>query len=73
MDTFTNLAHYPIPVDTSTIRVVVAEDDAYVPRTSAIPDISDIWPGVSVSYIPGTGHVGAYLRFVYKIIRFWVL
>jgi len=61
MDAFTNLANYPAPVNTDSIRVVVAEDDAYVPRSSYIPDISDLWPGVSVSCIPGTGHVGAYL------------
>ncbi|CAK5064915.1 unnamed protein product [Meloidogyne enterolobii] len=61
MDAFTNLANYPAPINTDSIRVVVAEDDAYVPRSSYIPDISDLWPGVSVSCIPGTGHVGAYL------------
>uniref|UniRef100_A0A915N4N3 Uncharacterized protein n=1 Tax=Meloidogyne javanica TaxID=6303 RepID=A0A915N4N3_MELJA len=61
MDAFTNLANYPAPVNTDSIRVVVAEDDAYVPRSSYIPDISDLWPGVSVSCIPGTGHVRAYL------------
>uniref|UniRef100_A0A915N639 Uncharacterized protein n=1 Tax=Meloidogyne javanica TaxID=6303 RepID=A0A915N639_MELJA len=47
MDAFTNLANYPAPINTDSIRVVVAEDDAYVPRSSYIPDISDLWPGVS--------------------------
>jgi hypothetical protein len=68
MDTFTNLAHYPVPIDTNSIRVVVAEDDAYVPRSNLIPDINVLWPGVSVSYIPNTGHVGAYLRQALNII-----
>lgn len=55
MDEFTHLGNYSVPVDTSMILSVVAEEDAYVPRDNVIR-LQDLWPGSKVKVIPG-GHV----------------
>lgn len=60
MDECTHLKNYDMPLDPALINIVVAEYDAYQPRDqfTALPDI---WPGSSIRYIPGRGHVSSYL------------
>ena len=60
MDECTHLKNYDVPFDPALINIVVAEYDAYQPRDqfTALPDI---WPGSSLRYIPGKGHVSSYL------------
>jgi hypothetical protein len=60
MSDFTDLSNYPMPKNTSLIRSIIAEGDAYVLRMKEIPDLAEIWPGSSVFVIPGAGHVSAY-------------
>jgi len=62
MNNFTNLENYPKPKNTSLVRSVVAEDDAYVPRIKEIPELTDLWPGSAVHVLPRCGHISAYLR-----------
>nr|CAG4640972.1 EOG090X08BF [Eulimnadia texana] len=61
MDEFTHVANYSKPVDCSSIIIVTAKDDAYVPREGA-GDLSQIWPGSEIRYVQ-TGHVGAYVLY----------
>lgn len=44
MDLSTHLYNYPVPVDTSLARFVVAEQDLYIPRQH-IASVQDTWPG----------------------------
>lgn len=60
MDEFTNLARYPLPLDASLVRSVVAEKDSYVLRIPLIPDLATLWPGARVQVLPNKGHVEAY-------------
>ena len=62
MDEFTHIANYSRPVDCSTVIVVAAEADAYVPREvkTEQDDLATLWPGTEIRYVP-TGHVAAYL------------
>lgn len=60
MEEFTNLANYPVPVDPTLVRSIVAEKDAYVLRIPDIPNLLDIWPGSKVQILPNKGHVEAY-------------
>lgn len=62
MAEFTDLAKYPIPLNTSLIKSVVAEDDAYVPMLDRIPGFTELWPGSEVKIIKKKGHIGAYLN-----------
>ena len=59
MNEFTHIANYSRPVDCSSIVIVTASDDAYVPRQGAT-DLSKLWPGCEIRYVQ-TGHVGAYV------------
>ena len=45
LDLSTHLHNYPIPLDTSLARFVVARDDLYIPRQHVTP-VQDTWPGV---------------------------
>lgn len=60
MEEFTNLAMYPIPIDTSLVKSIVADEDAYVLRVPSIPDLAQLWPGTTVNILPKKGHVEAY-------------
>merc|ERR1712062_6622 len=60
MDECTHLRNYDVPLDTSLIYIVVAENDAYQPR-EGIAALPDIWPGAKIQYIEGKGHVSSYL------------
>ena len=60
MDECTHLRNYDVPLDTSLIYIVVAENDAYQPR-EGIAALPDIWPGAKIQYIEGKGHVLSYL------------
>ncbi|CAH0562177.1 unnamed protein product [Brassicogethes aeneus] len=66
MDECTHLKNFSVPVDTSLIISVCANDDGYVPRTG-ISRLEDIWPGATVKYVE-SGHVGAYI-FHRKLFR----
>lgn len=59
MDEFTHIANYTKPVDCSSIVVIAARDDAYVPREGTV-DLNLLWPGSELRYVP-TGHIGAYV------------
>ena len=59
MDEFTHIANYTAPVDGSSVVVVAARRDAYVPRDGCAP-LNQLWPGCEIRYVP-TGHVAAYL------------
>ena len=59
MDEFTHIANYSRPVDCSTIVIVAARDDAYVPR-GGTTNLSQLWPESELRYVK-TGHIGAYL------------
>lgn len=59
MNEFTHIANYSQPVDCSSIIIVTASDDAYVPREGAT-DLTHLWPGCEIRYVR-TGHVGAYI------------
>lgn len=60
MEEFTNLANYPVPIDTTLVRCIVAEEDAYVLRGPDIPNLIDLWPGAQVQILPKKGHIEAY-------------
>lgn len=74
MDEFTHIANYSRPVDCSSVIVVAAEADAYVPREvkTEQDDLATLWPGTEIRYVP-TGHVAAYLlhhsNFRYKYLK----
>ena len=59
MDEFTHISNYSQPVDCSSIVIIAAQDDAYVPREGST-DLSKLWPESEIRYVP-TGHVGAYV------------
>lgn len=59
MDEFTHLGNFSVPVDTSLIIVVAAQEDAYVLR-EGITDLSELWQGAEVRYIDA-GHISAFL------------
>lgn len=73
MDEFTHIANYSRPVDCSSIVVVAALADAYVPRGGGgDTDLADLWPGAEIRYVP-TGHVGAYV-FHHQMFRYhWIV
>ncbi|VDK43668.1 unnamed protein product [Anisakis simplex] len=60
MEEFTNLGNYPTPFDTTLVKNVIAEKDAYVVRNGA-PTLQQLWPGSNVEVLKGMGHVYAYL------------
>ncbi|VDN58055.1 unnamed protein product [Dracunculus medinensis] len=60
MEEFTNIGMYPKPFDTSLVKNIIAEKDAYIVRSSE-PTMQDIWPGSCVEILKGVGHVTAYL------------
>uniref|UniRef100_A0A9J2P7A9 AB hydrolase-1 domain-containing protein n=2 Tax=Ascaris TaxID=6251 RepID=A0A9J2P7A9_ASCLU len=60
MEEFTNLGNYPKPVDTTLVKNVIAENDAYIVR-SGTPSLQELWPGSNVEMLKGAGHVYAYL------------
>lgn len=47
MEEFTNLGNYPKPVDTTLVKNVIAENDAYIVR-SGTPSLQELWPGSNV-------------------------
>ncbi|XP_063046791.1 protein ABHD18 [Engraulis encrasicolus] len=59
MDECTHIANFSVPVDPSLIIIVLAKEDAYIPRTG-VRSLQEIWPGCEVRYLNG-GHVSAYL------------
>lgn len=61
MDEVTHLKNYPVPVDTSLVIAVCAEDDAYVPL-KGMSKLDEVWPGAQVRYVKG-GHVRAYVQY----------
>ena len=60
MDECTHLKNFDVPVDPELIIIVAAELDAYIPR-DGITALPDIWPGATIRYIPGNGHISSYL------------
>jgi hypothetical protein len=64
MEDFTNLSNFPVPLDPSRVHFVVSEIDAYIPRSELIPDVEQLWPGASVTYLPDEGHLGSYFWYV---------
>ncbi|XP_065204913.1 protein ABHD18 [Planococcus citri] len=61
MDEVTHLKNYPVPVDTSLVIAVCADDDAYVPL-KGMSKLDEVWPGAQVRYVKG-GHVRAYVQY----------
>ncbi len=61
MDEFTHLRNFPLPCDTRLVKVVVAEQDAYVLR-SGVESFDTLWPGTQVIEVPG-GHITAYFKY----------
>lgn len=62
MDECTHLKNYPVPVDTSLVIAICAEDDAYVPLDlEGISRLNEMWPEAEVRYVKG-GHVRAYIQ-----------
>ena len=59
MDECTHLGNFSCPLDPSLIIIVVAKDDAYVPRESVL-SLQELWPGSEVRYVD-SGHVAAIL------------
>ncbi|UJR28204.1 hypothetical protein I4U23_009455 [Adineta vaga] len=61
MDEFTSLENYARPVESNipNAMFIVGSHDGYVLR-NGIPDMSDLWPGCLVRYIP-YGHISAFL------------
>ncbi len=59
MDECTHLGNFSVPVDPSLIIIVVASQDAYIPRNSVL-SLADLWPGAEVRYL-NTGHIAAFL------------
>jgi len=59
MDEFTHIANYSRPVDCSSIVIVAARDDAYVPRNGTT-NLGQLWPESEIRYVK-TGHIGAYV------------
>lgn len=68
MDEFTHIANYSVPVDCSSVIIVTARDDAYVPRDGTV-DLTRLWPGSEIRFLP-TGHIGAYVLH-HQIFRFF--
>ncbi|XP_062380665.1 protein ABHD18 [Sardina pilchardus] len=59
MDECTHIANFSVPVDPSLIIIVLAKEDAYIPRTG-VRSLQEIWPNCEVRYLNG-GHISAYL------------
>ncbi|XP_076147944.1 protein ABHD18 [Alosa pseudoharengus] len=59
MDECTHIANFSVPVDPSLIIIVLAKEDAYIPRTG-VRSLQEIWPDCEVRYLNG-GHISAYL------------
>ena len=61
MDEFTSLENYarPLASNVSNALFIACTNDGYVLRTG-IPDMSDVWPGCLVRYIP-YGHISAFV------------
>lgn len=57
MDECTHLGNFSVPVDPSLIIIVIASDDAYIPRNTVM-SLKDMWPGAVVRQVD-TGHIGA--------------
>lgn len=61
MDECTHLKNFSVPVDTSLIISVFAQDDGYVPRDDY--DITSIWPGAEVRIL-NSGHIAAFVLYL---------
>ena len=62
MDECTHLGNFDVPVDPSLCLAIAAENDAYQPRDEErVPDITKVWKGSQLRFIPGEGHVSSYL------------
>lgn len=64
MEEFTNIGMYPKPFDTSLVKNIIAEKDAYIVRSSE-PTMQDIWPGSCVEVIFWFSYY--YRCFIYRI------
>ncbi len=67
MDECTHLRNFALPVDPSLCVAVAAERDAYQPREGVSP-IDQVWPGSTIKYLEGEGHVSSYL-FKQRVFR----
>ncbi|KAL7646588.1 UNVERIFIED_CONTAM: hypothetical protein RMT77_001839 [Armadillidium vulgare] len=59
MDECTHLGNFDVPVDTSLIIIVAANDDGYMPRNGVIP-LTDLWPNSELRTL-NNGHITAFL------------
>lgn len=59
LDDVAHLLNYDMPLDTTLVNVLSANNDAYLLR-DGVNHIGDVWPGAQIKYLD-RGHVSAFL------------